>query len=122
MNPFTKSLLHSQHSHKLRAFVQYWDRLEALVLRVYRAKNANDEDHNEYAELKTRLYEHLPQWQVALEGYWRGKLIGGQPATADPFAHLIQPQDATAFALDRHFIQTLPAAREALNEFLLAYK
>jgi len=104
----------------LREWITHWDTLEALVVRVYRGGTATSSDEQIYTQTRAWLSQHLPSWQAQLQPHWHGRLIGGVPATSDPFAKLILPQHASEFVGDRTMMQTLPAAREALNLFILS--
>ncbi|MFC1464491.1 MAG: hypothetical protein ACFLMY_06555 [Candidatus Brachytrichaceae bacterium NZ_4S206] len=119
MNPFTKSIATRLQSRRLRQFIERWDALEALVIRVYRNAVATEADDAEFAELKRWLREHYPEWQTRLEPHWRSALRGGQPSQDDPFAFLLAAEQAAAFCGSWAHMQALPAAREALNRLIL---
>lgn len=119
MNPFTKSIASHLRSRRLRQFIERWDALEALVIRVYRHNWANEADDAEFAELKRWLHEHYPEWRLRLEPHWRSTLRGGQPSQDDPFIFLLAPERAADFCGSWAHMQALPAAREALNRLIL---
>jgi hypothetical protein len=54
--------------------------------------------------------------------FWRVANIAGEPATEDPFVYLIAKSNATEFVGDWRAKQSLPAAREALNEYLISLR
>jgi len=118
-NPFTKSLSGHLQSDALKAFVQRWDTLEALVVRVFRAKAASASDEDEHSEVRSWLMANYAPWQPALEPLWRQAKRGGQLCQDDPFAFLLAPEEASTFAGSWAHMQALPAARESLNRLLL---
>jgi hypothetical protein len=127
VNPFTRFLLQRLSGRKesqppdagLEAFVEHWDALEALVIRVFKAKAADEADLAEHARVRAWLREHYPAWQAALAAYWPGTRAGGEPVEIDPFAWLLELERADGFVLNWAAMQMLPAAREALNAFVM---
>ena len=120
MNPFTQSLTRALAEPALDAFVAGWDGLEALVVRVYRGGVATPADETEWAVLRPALARAYPAWAKALSSHWPQTRAGGQPVTADPFARLMSFARAAEIVGDWAAMQTLPAAREALNRMLVA--
>lgn len=118
-NPFTKSIAGNLKSDALKAFVQRWDALEALVVRVFRAKAATPADDAEYAGVRSWLQANYAPWQPALEPLWRQAKRGGKLCEDDPFLFLMSPEHASEFAGSWAHMQALPAARESLNRLLL---
>lgn len=119
MNPFSKSLLAGAANADLAELVGHWDVLEALVIRVFRGKAATDADALAWRNTRAWLRVAMPRWDAALAPHWAGRKIGGQPATQSPFDDLLVPAEATGFAGNLRAMQTLPAAREALNLLIL---
>lgn len=119
MNPVTRVFLDRLGAHPIEAFASDWDALEALVIRVYKNEAATTADESEYKRLQTRLAESYLNWRDALRPFWQGKLAGGKPAARDPVLLLTAPEAACEFVGDWEAMQTLPAARQALNEYLL---
>ena len=119
MNPFTQSLLKQVKDRALVEFVTQWDALEALVIRVYKGGAAAAPDEAEHTRLRTRLRQSYPRWQQALGQYWPRTRAAGQPVQMDPFAHLLAVAHAADFVDNWTAMQTLPAAREALNMLLV---
>jgi ABC-type glycerol-3-phosphate transport system substrate-binding protein len=121
MNPFTRFLRSRQSSApaELDEFVTRWDALESLVINTYRAGRADAETEAAYAEIRTWLTRHYPAWVEILAPFWREALEAGKPPATDPFARLFAPATASAFVGNRALMQALPAAREALNRYLL---
>lgn len=120
MNPFSKFLRQWSRQPDFDHFVEQWDRLERLVIAVYKAGQARPEDEQTYAEVRTWLGQHYGRWSEALRPHWQEALIGGAPAVEDPFLRLTRPENAAAFVGDWQAMQHLPAAREAINRLLLA--
>lgn len=120
MNPVTRSLLQRLKNRRLEEFVTYWDALERMVIRVYKGKRATAEDEAEYERLRRGLQKHYPRWEKALRPYWQGKQAGGEPVREDPFLALFSVPQASGFIQNWTAMQTLPAAREAINEYIVA--
>ncbi|MCO5192073.1 MAG: hypothetical protein M9928_22195 [Anaerolineae bacterium] len=120
MNPFTQFLAQFLLGHDLDAFVAQWDQLEALVIRVYKSQQVSPEDERVYKSVRSHLQKNYPQWQKQLEPFWRAALVNGSSAERDPFVYLFSAESAAAFIGDWTAMQQLPAAREALNRFIVA--
>ncbi len=120
MNPFTQSLARTLADPTLDSFVDKWDALEALVVRVYRGGAAAPADEAEWADLRPALAAAYPVWSPALAPHWPQTRAGGRPVTADPFFRLLAFARASDIVGDWAAMQTLPAAREALNRMLVA--
>jgi hypothetical protein len=119
MNPFTQSIVARVRSSELREFVLRWDALEALVVRVYRARATASADEREHAEIRAWLVAHYPTWRAVLAPHWRQALRAGRPCSTDPFEDLLAPARPAEFAGGWTYMQALPAAREALNRLVL---
>jgi hypothetical protein len=124
MNPFTRAILarlrlDKRRDRQVQDFVRCWDALEALVIRVYKAGQASPEDEAEHRRVNGWLKGNYPDWQPRLEPHWRLTRVAGELASKDPFAYLIAKESAAEFAGDWRAMQALPAAREALNRFLI---
>lgn len=120
MNPFTRFLLtrRPKEDYILRAFVERWDALEALIIRVFRGKEAAAADETEYQTLLPWLLINYPSWQEAWQPYWQEAQVGGQPVKQDPFQRILKAEKAADFIGDWEAMQHLPAAREALNRYI----
>lgn len=118
-NPVTQQLVRQLKDASIAQFVTHWDDLEALVISVYRAQVATPHDAAHFIAIKRRLQAHYAHWQAPLEPYWRQTKIDGSPVQADPFAALLQVEQAQDFVDNWDAMQTLPAARQALNEWLV---
>lgn len=119
MNIVTRALLEQVRDEALEGFIQSWDRLEELVIRVYKRGRVTEEDQAEFNELRAILQASYPDLAPSLEPAWRKALVGGEPAREDPFLFLISTQDAFGFIDHWKAMQTLPAAREAINTYLI---
>lgn len=98
--------------------IAQWDRLERLVIDVFRRGEADGQDEAEWQWLRQNLGGSLDA--QAMAPHWQGVLAGGQPLDADPFAALLGIARAELLVDNRRAMQLLPAAREALNRWLLA--
>lgn len=104
----------------LNAFIERWDQLESLVINTYRSGVVTAETETVYGELRAWLAAHYTRWADALAPFWQTAREGGALPTSDPFARLFAAPSATAFIDNRPAMQALPAAREALNAYLLS--
>jgi len=119
MNPFTRSLLRRLNDRRLKRFVENWDQLEALVIRIYKSGQASPEDEAALQDTLAWLNRHYPGWRSALDEYWHGLQAGGRPLQNDPFDTLLSIQTADDILENWTAMQILPAAREALNQYLI---
>ena len=124
-NPFTRLLgrrLDQKTTLRLEidAFVEPWDLLEALVISIYRTGSASEEDQGSVDEVTRWLAERYSAYENALAPHWAGTRAAGQTVESDPFRSLFSDRSAASFIGDWSAMQTLPAAREALNRWLLA--
>jgi hypothetical protein len=119
LNPYTQSLLRQLDDPRLAEFVAHWDRLETLVIRIYKGKSASPQDEAEHASLQAWLGVEYSNWQPSLAPFWPLALAAGRPLTEDPFALLISIPRAGDFVGNRPALTILPAARQALNQYLL---
>jgi hypothetical protein len=115
-NPFTRALTALLRKGPLPAFIADWDALEALVIRVFRAKQATPEDQQAYLALSEKLRASYPALAPALDKHWRAAKMAGDLATEDPFLLLLGTPDAHTFVGNWRAMTALPAAREALNQ------
>lgn len=119
MNPFTRFLATRVQNQSLQQLVAYWDRLERLVIRVYKSQQATPEDEQEWIAIRPVLHDLYPLWTEKLTPLWLKTAAGGKKVTEDPFTALLMPAHAADFINNWRAMQTLPAARESLNQFLL---
>lgn len=118
MNPFSRFLSSKSDDPSFAEFVEYWDALEALVIRVYKRQGATPADLAKHREIRAWLSAHYPIWREGLRPYWREALVAGRPAAHDPFGFLLAVERADGFVDNWPAMQTLPAAREAINRRL----
>jgi len=119
MNIVTQHLLQAVNEPDLIAFVEAWDRLESLVIDIYKRGYAEKEDTRAYPGLKREVKQAYRNWKAMLEPHWRGLAAAGRPIEADPFQAILGRSQAQAFVGDWAAMQTLPAARQAINHLLL---
>ncbi|MEM7799826.1 MAG: hypothetical protein AAF633_11595 [Chloroflexota bacterium] len=119
MNPFTRFLNQWSSSGDLKAFIEHWDRLEALAIHVYKQGTATSDEAKTYSEIKGWLDTNYGRWESKLEPFWSDSQVGGTLEHGDPFRYLFQYPDAEHFVQNWAALQHLPAAREALNQLLV---
>ena len=121
MNPFTKFLAQFLKSSKtgIELFIDHWDKVEHLVITIYKRAAIIDEDRETFAESVRWLQTHYPEWESEFASYWPSTVVGGRAAPMDPFRRLIDVAGPEAFIGDWEALQYLPAAREALNQYLV---
>jgi hypothetical protein len=120
MNPFTKFLRRGRPDADFDRFVAFWDRLEWLTIQIYKEQTDTAEAETEFRQVWPWLRAHYGRWQPALDPYWRATRAAGAPTTTDPFLLLLAIESPAAIVGDWRAMQHLPAAREALNQYLLA--
>lgn len=120
MNPYTSYLMQWVDDPAFGEFVQYWDALETIVVRVYRQKatpeSAADDFYRVWPWLRRCYHTHEP----ALRPYRQQVKAGGEPIDGDPFLLLLNIAAPGDIPGDRRMMQHLPAAREAINRYLVA--
>lgn len=126
MNPFTRflrSLSPRAGEPEIEEFVARWDTVEAVVIAVYKEKRLTPEVRAAYADAREWLLAHAARWRAWFAPYWPQTLQGGQPTPSDPFEQILtRARVADDFAGDWEAMQALPAAREALNRYLLSLR
>ncbi len=121
MNPFTRYLSQWSTDDSFTAFVADWDRLERLVIGVYRAKLAVAAAEPEFTQVWPRLRRRYAQWADPLRPHWQATRAAGAPTQTDPFGLLLAIAAPEAIPGDWRAMQHLPAAREAINRYLLEH-
>lgn len=119
MNPFTNYLRQWSADEDLAAFIDRWDRLERVVVGVYRQKMSLFEALVEYDEVWLPLRSQYPVWAAELRAYWTQTRAAGEQARVDPFQLLLDLPNPQAIVGNWQAMQFLPAAREALNQYLV---
>lgn len=122
MNPFTRFLKQWTKDDKLDELIEHVDALEALIIRVYRQGKATAADEAEYQALRRWMEANYSSWQDRLQPLWEEATVAGEPAQEDPFLRLFRAEHAAAFVDDWKTMQTLPAAREALNKLVIGLR
>lgn len=120
MNPVTRGLLKQLHDRKLNAFVEAWDSLETLIVEIYKQKSLSFTQQEEFFSLQEELRKQYKLQEGQLAYFWSKTKVKGEPVTQDPFAALIETPAAKSFVENWDAMRTLPLAREALNQMLMA--
>jgi hypothetical protein len=118
-NPFTRFLRQGAADNGFAAFIERWDRLEWVVVGVYRDKIDRAAAEAQYAEVWPWLRRAYPCWQAALRPHWQATRAAGEPTHVDPFALLLEIAAPADIVGDWRAMQHLPAAREAINRYLV---
>lgn len=119
MNPFTKYLSQWSNNRGLAEFISYWDRLEMLTIAVYKKEGQVQSVAAEFEAVWPWLRQHYGRWQPQLVPFWQNTQAAGKPTETDPFQLILDLPAASAIQNNWPVMQHLPAAREALNQFLL---
>lgn len=119
-NPFTRFLSQWSPDGRFQEFVAYWDRLELLVVQVYRQKIDANAAAAEFTRVWPWLQQHYGAWAELLEPFWQQTRAGGAPTAVDPFQLLLDLPNPQAILGNWRAMQHLPAAREALNRAIRA--
>lgn len=120
MNPFSKYLSQWSADRDFNAFVAQWDRLERLVVAVYRQKIDITAAEAEFESIWPGLRRDYEMWGAALRPLWQSTRAGGKATQVDPFQLLLDLQSPADIIGNWLAMQHLPAAREAINRYLLA--
>lgn len=120
MNPFTKYLTQWSRNRQLKEFVAYWDELEFIIVQVHRQKMDLATADPLFERVWPWLRQHYGKWEATLRPFWQATKAAGAPTRTDPFQLLIDLENPEAILGNWHVMQHLPAAREALNQLLLA--
>jgi hypothetical protein len=119
VNPFTRFLSQWSNDRALAEFVSYWDRLEILTITVYKKETNLEDAAAEFETIWPWLRQHYGRWQPHLTPFWQKTQAAGKPTQTDPFQLLLDLTTAAAIQNNWAVMQHLPAAREALNQWLL---
>lgn len=119
MNPVTNGLLKALGNPQFKTFSEDWDRLESLVVEIYKQKSVSFAQQEEYFELRQRLVGTYAQLSPELARFWPRTKVKGAPVTGDPFLAVIDKLSAKEFLENWDVMKTLPAAREAFNQMLM---
>jgi hypothetical protein len=120
MNPVTQTLVDQLQDAALIEWVEAWDKIEQVVIRVFRSQAVSRRDEQDFIATKRWLIKRQPDYATALDPYWRAALIKGSgPATHDPFESLLAIEQARDFVGNFEAMKLLPAVRQSINEWLL---
>lgn len=120
MNLFSKYLSKRVNSAALDEFVAHWDKLELLVITVFKSKQTTAEDVATYQTVRRWFDENYASWQPKMRPHWHDVLAGGEVVESDPFLQLLSAETAADFDGNWRAMQLLAAARETLNRLLVA--
>lgn len=120
MNPVTRGLLDQVGDPRLEAFAENWDALEALVVEIYKQKSLSFSQQEEFFRLQESLKPAYTDLQTEIGRFWPLTKIKGELVTEDPFLAIIEKPSAREFVENWPAMKTLPAARESLNQLLMA--
>jgi hypothetical protein len=118
MNPFTKFLGKKIKNQSFKKLIAHWDCIETLVIKIYRCEGSFPQDSINWKQNRAWLQKHYSRWKPELEPYWKGTTAGGKPVLKDPFLAVLEFCDACQLVNNWKVLQTLPAAREAINKYL----
>lgn len=119
MNPFTKFLNQWSSNKPFEDFIIQWDTLEMIVVKVYREKMTLEEARPFFDKTWPWLRKNYQRWEGDLRPYWQQTKAAGETTKTDPFQMLIDLPTPEAILGNWSAMQHLPAAREALNQYLL---
>lgn len=119
MNPFTKHLSQDLGDSEFLNFVSYWDRLERVLIDVYRQKTTTTAAEPEFHAVWPWLRQQYPTWAKILSPHWQATRAAGEPTKTDPFQLLLDIEKPEDIPGDWRAMQHLPAAREAINRFII---
>jgi len=119
VNPVTRRLLDEIDDPELAAFAQAWDALEECLVRIYREGTCPPDLEQRHAGLRSSLERDLSVWESALLPHWQATRIDGASPTESPFRTVLAARRPRAVVGNLDLMRTLPAAREAINHFLL---
>ena len=119
MNPFTRFLKQWSSNQPLEEFITHWDALEHVMVNVYRKKMLLEEAQPFFDASWPWLRQNYKNWMIDLRPYWQKTKAAGELTKTDPFQMLIDLPTVSAILDNWSAMQHLPAAREALNQYLL---
>lgn len=120
MNPVTQALLKELKDPELNNFVGDWDTLNDLIIEIFKQKSTTFEQQETYFQVQEKLQTSYAKLKEQLEPFWRASRVKDGLSVGDPFAALIEKRSAKEFVENWDAMRTLPAAREALNQMLMA--
>ncbi len=119
MNPFTRFLKQWSPNQSLEEFVSHWDVIEMVTIQVYREKMSQEEAQSHFETSWPWMRKNYKKWADELRPFWEKTKAAGETTKLDPFQMLIDFQTPADIIGDWTAMQHLPAAREALNQYIL---
>jgi len=119
VNPVTRRLLDDIDDPELAAFATAWDSLEECLVLIYREGSCPPELEQRHDGLRSSLERDLSLWEEDLRPHWQATRIGGASPAESPFRTVLAARLPRAVVGNLDLMRTLPAAREAINHFLL---
>lgn len=119
MKAAAQSLMEKMKDNPIKIFIGNWEMLEELVVSIYRSGEATPTDRELFVSLQFALRSHYRKLADALRPYWQQLKVAGKPAQTDPFQTLIDASMRSGQVDYWDMMQTLPVAREALNQMVL---
>ena len=120
MNPFSNYLSQWSAERDFNAYVAQWDQLERLVIGIYRQKIDAEAAETEFGSLWPGLRQQYEAWAEALRPHWLATRAAGAATQVDPFQLLLELASPADVRGNWRAMQHLPAAREAINRYLVA--
>lgn len=120
MNIFSRFLSQWSKEPRLNQFIERWDIVEALAIQTYRQKKVDPAAAERYRASRAWLIDHYDDLAGPLTPFWEKSLVGGTSDHADPFLFVLEVAELDGFLGNWAALQHLPAAREALNQLLIA--
>ena len=90
------------------------------MVQVYSEKLPVVEAAEQFDETWGWLREQYPRWSEQLQTFWQQTKAAGQKTEVDPFQLILDIQHPHNILGNWHAMQHLPAAREAINQFVLS--
>ena len=122
MNAFTEFLLQKTHLRKIAHFTQKWDLLEKMVIDLFREDLTPDSAVKEWGKTRKQLIRAYPALKKALAPHWPQARVGGKKTQTDPFETILAVSHPAQVPGNWPLMQTLPAAREAINRLILEHQ
>jgi hypothetical protein len=120
MNPFTNFLSQWSRNKSFATFVEQWDVVEHLMVQVYREKLPVADAETQFNETWSWVRKQYPRWSEQIRPFWQQTKAAGKTTEVDPFQLILDIQHPQDILGDWRAMQHLPAAREAINQFILS--
>lgn len=103
----------------LQRFVSDWGELESLCIATFKAERFSAQDAQSWSVLRKRITRAYGKFEHDLRPYWAAVKVEGQIVQEDPFRRILSVEALSDVVGNWSLMQQLPAAREALNHFIL---